>query len=190
MNQVPAEFMTSSVAGLLHGIRGTGDRSYMPIIADALQDAGCEDEELLDLFRSRTWGLTVVRIEQTHQMDPEAMWPRRLAINQLRPGETVRIEVPEGQAFELSDDWQAAALGQGNHPGALHLRIDGVRIYSIALMGDQVFRRIPGMEKNPIARQHIEFEGEGQSISLGATINLTPGNNQSNPASTPPDPLR
>jgi hypothetical protein len=42
---------TSEVTGLAAAVRSTGDYSLMPIVADALQDAGCENHEWLSLMR-------------------------------------------------------------------------------------------------------------------------------------------
>ena len=57
---------TSTVVGVASQARATGDYSGTPILADALQDAGCCDEELLAHLRSGQghhaccWGVRVV----------------------------------------------------------------------------------------------------------------------------------
>ena len=43
---------TSTVIGVCQRIRETGDYSALPILADALQDAGCDDEIALGQLRS------------------------------------------------------------------------------------------------------------------------------------------
>ena len=45
------EWRTSTVVGICERIRGTGDYSACPILADALQDAGCGDEKILAELR-------------------------------------------------------------------------------------------------------------------------------------------
>jgi hypothetical protein len=45
---------TSDVVGLAKGIYDSGDYSVMPILADALQDAGCEDATVLEHCRGNT----------------------------------------------------------------------------------------------------------------------------------------
>ena len=42
---------TSDVIGLVRAMVGSADFSAMPILADALQDAGCADDEWLVLMR-------------------------------------------------------------------------------------------------------------------------------------------
>jgi hypothetical protein len=44
---VDPQWLTSTVLALAHYASESGDFSAMPILADALQDAGCEDEEML-----------------------------------------------------------------------------------------------------------------------------------------------
>lgn len=44
---VDSHWLTSTVLALAHYAYESGDFSAMPILADALQDAGCEDEEVL-----------------------------------------------------------------------------------------------------------------------------------------------
>jgi hypothetical protein len=46
------EWRTSTVVGICERIRETGDYSACPILADALQDAGCDDEKILAELRS------------------------------------------------------------------------------------------------------------------------------------------
>ena len=46
------EWRTSTVVGICERIRETGDYSACPILADALQDAGCDDEGLLTELRA------------------------------------------------------------------------------------------------------------------------------------------
>jgi hypothetical protein len=43
---------TSAVVAICRRIRETGDYSALPILADALQDAGCEEDEVLGPLRS------------------------------------------------------------------------------------------------------------------------------------------
>jgi hypothetical protein len=65
---VPFEsaWRTSTVRGVAAQARATGDYGGMPILADALQDAGCADEELLAHLRNARghhaccWGVRVV----------------------------------------------------------------------------------------------------------------------------------
>jgi hypothetical protein len=45
------DWRTADVASLVRGMRSTGDFGAMPILADALQDAGCDSEEWLALMR-------------------------------------------------------------------------------------------------------------------------------------------
>ncbi len=45
------EWRTSTVVGICERIRQTQDYSALPILADALQDAGCDDEDLLATLR-------------------------------------------------------------------------------------------------------------------------------------------
>lgn len=46
------QWRTSTVIGICRRIRETGDYSALPILADALQDAGCDDAEVLGQLRS------------------------------------------------------------------------------------------------------------------------------------------
>lgn len=48
----PDEWRTPTVIGLARQIDDTGDFSALPILADALEEAGCEDEAILDHCRS------------------------------------------------------------------------------------------------------------------------------------------
>jgi hypothetical protein len=46
-----AEWRTDTVSALARTIRGTGDYTLMPILADALQDAGCDADAVLSHCR-------------------------------------------------------------------------------------------------------------------------------------------
>jgi hypothetical protein len=46
------EWLTSTVIALVHGIRDRGTFDAMPILADALQDSGCENADILDHCRA------------------------------------------------------------------------------------------------------------------------------------------
>jgi hypothetical protein len=46
---------TSTVAAIAAGVVGTGDLAAVPILADALQDAGCDDEDWLAAMRDPDW---------------------------------------------------------------------------------------------------------------------------------------
>lgn len=48
---LPMEFRTTTVIGILQGIRQTEDFHRMPILADALQDAGYDQEDVLKRLR-------------------------------------------------------------------------------------------------------------------------------------------
>lgn len=48
---VKPEWRTENVIGICHSMRESQDFSAAPILADALQDAGCDDEELLSFLR-------------------------------------------------------------------------------------------------------------------------------------------
>jgi len=50
--QFNPEWLTSTVIALAQNIDESGDFSIVPILADALQDAGCEDETLLQCCRA------------------------------------------------------------------------------------------------------------------------------------------
>ncbi len=50
---IDPKWRTSTVIGLCHGMRETGDYSALPILADALQDADCTSAELLEWMRQR-----------------------------------------------------------------------------------------------------------------------------------------
>jgi hypothetical protein len=67
MPPIPGACMTSDVAGLLRTIRATGDRSIMPLVGDALLDAGCDNEELLDEIRVGRWGLYCLGFQETRE---------------------------------------------------------------------------------------------------------------------------
>jgi small subunit ribosomal protein S1 len=57
--RIPANWLTPSVLGVARGIAETNDAAGFPILADALEDAGCEDAALLSHLRGphpRTWG--------------------------------------------------------------------------------------------------------------------------------------
>ena len=47
-----AEWRTSTVEAIARQMDATGDFSAVPILADALQDAGCDDETMLDRCRA------------------------------------------------------------------------------------------------------------------------------------------
>jgi len=47
------EWRTSTVVALARGMMERGDFSVMPILADALQDAGCDNDNLLDHCRDK-----------------------------------------------------------------------------------------------------------------------------------------
>jgi hypothetical protein len=49
---IKADWKTSEVMGLLRTMRDTEDFTIMPILADALGDAGCDDELLLTHYRN------------------------------------------------------------------------------------------------------------------------------------------
>ena len=49
-----AAWRTSSALGLVRQMYGTRDFAAMPILADALQEAGCDDAEILDHCRGET----------------------------------------------------------------------------------------------------------------------------------------
>jgi hypothetical protein len=46
------EWRTSTAAAIAKGMYDSRDFSAMPILADALQDAGCDDEDVLDHCRA------------------------------------------------------------------------------------------------------------------------------------------
>lgn len=48
------EWRTTTVVQLCSAMRETQDYSALPILADALQDAGCDDEKWLEKMRGRT----------------------------------------------------------------------------------------------------------------------------------------
>jgi hypothetical protein len=48
---IDPEWRTSTVLGLARSMEATGDFSAVPILADALQDAGCTDETILNQCR-------------------------------------------------------------------------------------------------------------------------------------------
>lgn len=48
------EWKTSTVVSLLRGMRESEDFGPMPLVADALSDAGCDDERLLSRLRERS----------------------------------------------------------------------------------------------------------------------------------------
>ena len=50
---IPAEHLTETVTALRAQVLA-GSRDLMPILADAMQDAGCADESRLDSLRDRT----------------------------------------------------------------------------------------------------------------------------------------
>ena len=45
------EWLTSTVVAIARGMYESGDFSAMPILADALQDAGCDSDDVLDHCR-------------------------------------------------------------------------------------------------------------------------------------------
>lgn len=47
-----SEWLTSTVEAIARQMDTTGDFSAVPILADALQDAGCDDEVMLDRCRA------------------------------------------------------------------------------------------------------------------------------------------
>jgi hypothetical protein len=49
---IEPEWLTPDVLGLAKGIHADGAFDRLPILADALQDAGCASAELLDHLRS------------------------------------------------------------------------------------------------------------------------------------------
>jgi hypothetical protein len=49
------QWRTRTVTALCESMRQTEDYSACPILADALQDAGCEDEQLLTRLRTGDW---------------------------------------------------------------------------------------------------------------------------------------
>lgn len=51
MSLIKPEWRSGNVVGMCMSIRETQDYSALPILADALQDADCDDESLLDLLR-------------------------------------------------------------------------------------------------------------------------------------------
>src|SRR6185295_500155 len=55
LDDIPERFRTSSVVGLLRSVAESRDFSCLPIVSDALQDAGCEVESILAPFRGGTW---------------------------------------------------------------------------------------------------------------------------------------
>ena len=63
---LPAEFLTSDVLALTKRVRETQDYTILPILADALQDANCDVNEVLEHFRSDTkhhagcWALATI----------------------------------------------------------------------------------------------------------------------------------
>lgn len=52
LGSIKPEWRTSTVLGICQSMRAGQDFSAMPILADALQDAGCGDEALLAALRS------------------------------------------------------------------------------------------------------------------------------------------
>jgi diguanylate cyclase (GGDEF)-like protein len=53
-DEFDARWLTADVVGLAQHIYGSGDFSAMPVLADALQDAGCEDAAALEHCRADT----------------------------------------------------------------------------------------------------------------------------------------
>lgn len=53
---------TSTVVGICKRIRETGDYSALPILADALQDANCDDAEVLKQLRSEMTPPSALRL--------------------------------------------------------------------------------------------------------------------------------
>jgi len=51
-NTFSSDWRTDTAVTLAHSMYESGDFSVMPILADALQDAGCENEDVLNHCRS------------------------------------------------------------------------------------------------------------------------------------------
>jgi hypothetical protein len=75
---ISAEWLTDAVTSLAGHMYESCDLSAMPILADALQDAGCEDDQLLGHCRSHAphvrgcWALNLVLGKESRRAEPGA----------------------------------------------------------------------------------------------------------------------
>lgn len=104
------EWRTSTVVGICERIRETGDYSACPILADALQDAGCDDEVLLAELRD---GPSQIRAERL--------------VSLIHSDETAA-------AVRLLDEF-VQLLGEGGYPGDIpvmtyEILMDAARKYA------------------------------------------------------------
>ena len=126
---VKPEWRTGTVTGLCNAMRQTQDFSALPILADALQDAGCDDDELLAELRGPTppyfRAARLVAFVLTDAAAESARWLEEVAeqFPESYDGQTIdygtlvaaakdRIETGEYLTEHGSQGWQDVLFGR------------------------------------------------------------------------------
>jgi hypothetical protein len=83
--ELPDEWRTETVVALARGMYASRDFGAMPVLADALQDAGCDDEDVLNHCRDeRTRGDTRTT-GTTRAIHDRGCWVVDLVLTESRP---------------------------------------------------------------------------------------------------------
>jgi hypothetical protein len=119
---ISPSWRTSTVIALCQGMREAQDFSSLPILADALQDADCNDAKLLETLRehgeSLSWSATVALVAVV--MDPDAAyWVRQVT----EIAEALGAPEYYGSAEDGSDD-------SHDDPLTYETLMDGARAYA------------------------------------------------------------
>lgn len=109
-------WMTTTVCAICNGMRQSDDYSSMPILADALEDAGCDDAALLGRLRgglSKLMAQTEVCLILGGKLAESVNWLMKFTSEADCPGyedtvsAAIGINIREG---EREDDWD---MGDG-----------------------------------------------------------------------------
>jgi hypothetical protein len=97
------EWRTSAVVGMCESVRQSQDYSALPILADALEDAGCDDPAMLAALRGSPDLMTAQRLVAVAYSDESAAAVR--AIEQIAYDLSPRALVEEGDGYGDEQDF-------------------------------------------------------------------------------------
>jgi hypothetical protein len=104
---IKPEWRTATVVALCLSMRETQDWSALPILADALQDAGCDNDPLLALMRGGSFGYAegaaLVASVMSEETAAAVTWLRDMSKNYDCPAFHVLVAAATGNHHENAD---------------------------------------------------------------------------------------
>lgn len=143
--RINPDWRTDTVVGLCHAVRQTQDFSALPILADALQDAGCEDGDLLrelrgptpPYFRSARLVALVLSdataeslrwLEAVADEFPESLYGDTIDYDSLMAAAKDHIETGEYLTEHGSQGWQDVLYGREKEFWRHYQAVTGARV--------------------------------------------------------------